>query len=73
MPSEKAESILRAGAEKMWDTDIVVVFLECLANDELQPVPNETVPKFGIDSPTAVPSKNQTRRLSGTINSLVVQ
>lgn len=73
MPSEKAESILRAGAEKMWDTDIVVVFLECLANDELQPVPNETIPKFGVDSPTAVPSKNQTRRLSGTINSLVVQ
>ena len=57
----------------MWDTDIVVVFLECLANDELQPVPNETIPKFGVDSPTAVPSKNQTRRLSGTINSLVVQ
>ncbi len=73
MPSEKAESILRAEAGKTWDTDIVVVFLECLENDELLPDPNETVPKFGIHSLTAVPSNNQLRRLAGTINSLVVQ
>lgn len=73
MPSEKAESILRAEAGKTWDTDIVVVFLECLENDELQPDPSEVVPKFGIDSITAVPSNNHMRRLAGTINSLVVQ
>ena len=73
MPSEKAESILRAEAGKTWDTDIVVVFLECLANDELQPDPSEVLPKFGMDRLTAVPSNNHMRRLAGTINSLVVQ
>jgi hypothetical protein len=36
MPSEKAESILRAEAGKTWDADIVGVFLECLANEEIQ-------------------------------------
>lgn len=73
MPSERAESILRAEAGKTWDTDIVVVFLECLANDELKPDLNELLAKFGTDSLTVVPSNNQMRRLSGTINSLVVQ
>ena len=37
MPSEKAESILRAEAGKTWDSDIVAIFMECLANDEIQP------------------------------------
>ncbi len=37
MPSEQAESILRDEAGKTWDADIVAVFMECLANDEIQP------------------------------------
>ena len=73
MPSEKAESILRAEAGRTWDTDIVVVFLECLANDELQPQPSETSPKFGMDSLPSSPNNSLLRRLSGTINSLVVK
>jgi hypothetical protein len=73
MPSAKAESILRAEAGRTWDTDIVVVFLECLENDELQPDPSEVLPKFGMDSLIAVPSNNPMRRLADTINSLVVQ
>ena len=37
MPSEKAESIMRAESGKTWDPDIVVALLECLANGEIQP------------------------------------
>jgi hypothetical protein len=73
MPSEKAESILRAEAGKTWDTDIVVVFLECIENGELHSHPSEAAPKFGMDSLAAVSTNNHTRRLSGTINSLVVK
>jgi HD-GYP domain-containing protein (c-di-GMP phosphodiesterase class II) len=45
MPSEKAETILREESGKMWDSDIVTVFLECLANDDIRPhsIPNAAV------------------------------
>jgi HD-GYP domain-containing protein (c-di-GMP phosphodiesterase class II) len=45
MPSEKAESILRDESGKMWDSDIVAVFLECLANEDIRPhsIPNAAV------------------------------
>jgi HD-GYP domain-containing protein (c-di-GMP phosphodiesterase class II) len=37
MPSEKAESIMRAESGKTWDPDIVLALLECLENGEIRP------------------------------------
>jgi HD-GYP domain-containing protein (c-di-GMP phosphodiesterase class II) len=69
MPSEKAESILRAEAGKTWDSDIVAVFLECIANDEIQPHNSE--PTIPLDPKN--PNINLMRRIANSINSIAVQ
>ena len=73
MPSETAESILRSEAGKMWDSDIVSVFLECLANDEIQP--HTIDPIASANSMEEVGNSNISlmRRIANSINSLVVE
>jgi len=72
MPSEIAESILRAEAGKRWDSDIVGVFLECLANDEIQPHCTElTSSTFSTES-EGNSNNSLMRRIANSINSLVV-
>ncbi len=73
MPSEIAESILRAEAGKTWDSDIVLVFLECLANDEIQPHCSERA-AFAFTAEIDANSNNSLmRRIANSINSLVME
>jgi len=72
MPSEKAESILRAESGKTWDSDIVGVLLECLANDEIQPHSSDVPPKSELGEIDPNPNSLM-RRIANSINSLVVE
>jgi hypothetical protein len=73
MPSEQAESILRAEAGRLWDSDIVSLFLECLANDEIHPHCLE--PTLQSHPVLSEPNSNNSlmRRIANSINSLVVE
>ncbi|HUP78666.1 MAG TPA: HD-GYP domain-containing protein [Pirellula sp.] len=83
MPSERAESILRDEAGKTWDADIVAVFMECLAHDEIQPHTLEsssactdfdatlTGAAAGVQS-HADSNTSLMRRIAESINSMVV-
>ena len=73
MPSEKAESILRAEAGKTWDPDIVDVFLECLANEEIQPHTADSTPLLVSNDLNANSNSSLMRRIANSINNLVVQ
>ncbi len=73
MPSEKAEAILRAEAGKTWDSDIVGVFMECLANDEIQPHSTEPCSGFVSDDQVSDANNSLMRRIANSINSLVVE
>ena len=73
MPSEIAESILRAEAGKTWDSDIVGVFLECLANDEIQPHSADSTSCTFSPKPDANSNTILMRRIANSINSLVVE
>ncbi len=73
MPSEKAESILRVEAGKTWDLDIVNVFLECLANDEIQPHTTETTLPTIATELDANANNSLMRRIANSINNLVVE
>lgn len=70
MPSEKAESILRDESGKMWDSDIVSVFLECLANDDIRPhsIPNASVIEEDHSHPNS--SNNLMGRIATSISSI---
>lgn len=76
MPSEKAEAILKAEAGKTWDSDIIAVFLECLANDEIQP--HCTSPKIastllpGFDPLDVDSNRSLMGRIANSINNMVV-
>ncbi len=73
MPSEIAESILRDEAGKTWDSDIVSVFLECLANDEIQPHCTESMTSTFSTESDANSNTSLMRRIANSINSLVVE
>ncbi len=73
MPSEKAESILRAEAGKTWDLDIVNVFLECLANDEIQPHTTESTRSTIAAEPDPNANNSLMRRIASSINNMVVE
>ncbi len=73
MPSEMAESILRAQAGKTWDSDIVGVFLECLANDEIQPHCTESTSTAFSTESDGNSNSNLMRRIANSINSLVLE
>ncbi len=73
MPSEKAEAILRAEAGKMWDADIVSVFMECLANDEIQPHSTDSACGYPLDDLAINTNNSLMRRIANSINSMVVE
>jgi HD-GYP domain-containing protein (c-di-GMP phosphodiesterase class II) len=72
MPSEKAESILRAESNKTWDSDIVNAFLECIEQDEIRPhsiaVPN-AIDEGDLNNTS---SSSLMRRIGLSINNMVV-
>jgi HD-GYP domain-containing protein (c-di-GMP phosphodiesterase class II) len=70
MASEKAESILREESGKMWDSDIVAIFLECLANDDIRPhsIPNASVLEEDHSHPNS--SNNLMGRIATSISNI---
>lgn len=76
MPSEKAEAILKAEAGKTWDSDIIAVFLECLANNEIQP--HSTSPNIafnllpGFDPLDIDSNRSLMGRIANSFNNMVV-
>ena len=70
MPSEKAESILRAEAGKTWDADIVTALFCCLDNGDIRPHSTDSIePSLGTelntDSITSLMN-----RIGNSINSM---
>ena len=76
MPHEKAESILRAEAGKTWDTKIVEIFLECLAQETVPHHAESTsVPIFPLENsgdPSTQSNNHLMWRISNSINNIVV-
>ena len=76
MPHEKAESILRAEAGKTWDTKIVEIFLECLAQETVaNPAESTSVPIYPSENsgdPSTHSSIHLMWRISNSINNIVV-
>lgn len=73
MPSEKAESILIAEAGKIWDSDIVNVFMECLANAEIQPHTTDSAHSQVPAEFIADANSSLMQRIANSINNLVVR
>lgn len=72
MPSEKAESILRAESSKTWDSDIVNALLECIERDEIRPhaiAAANTISAGDLDMSS---SSNLMRQIGLSINNMVV-
>ena len=72
MPSEKAVSILRNEAGKIWDVAIVDAFLECLANEEIKPRSSASSDKNPSRDDGANPHMNLMDQIANSINNLVV-
>jgi HD superfamily phosphodiesterase len=72
MPSEKAESILRAESNKTWDSDIVNAFLECIERDEIKPHSVSAVNSVSSADLDRDSSSSLMRRIGLSINNMVV-
>lgn len=72
MPSEKAESILRAESGKTWDPDIVTALFCCLENGDIQPHSTGSIepsPGHELNTDSIASLMN---RIGNSINSMAV-
>jgi HD-GYP domain-containing protein (c-di-GMP phosphodiesterase class II) len=75
MPHAKAEAILRAEAGKTWDSKIVEVFLECLAEESVRNKAESTSISIGSsensDAPSTQPNTHLMWRISSAVNTMI--
>jgi len=72
MPSEKAESILRAESGKTWDPDVVTALFSCLENGDIRPHSAASIdpsPNLELSTDSITSLMN---RIGNSINSMAV-
>jgi HD-GYP domain-containing protein (c-di-GMP phosphodiesterase class II) len=70
MPSERAESILRAESNKTWDVDIVAALVQCIECDEIQPHSINSANSSGTNEIDTNSNSNLMRRIACSINQM---
>jgi len=70
MPSERAESIMRSEANKMWDSDIVAALLECIECDDIRPHLIKPTTSTGTSEIDTKSINNLMERIASSINQM---